>query len=91
LHLPALMLTFSAVAHDQGLLNLSRTARFDACLCQPTSRSLPSSTSAAPKNRSFDPSFTSHLLVPFFGNGQIRNSDVDAIIPQLKAWQINLP
>src|ERR1700675_1852035 len=53
---------FSAVAHDRGLLNSSRTAWFDACLCRPTPRGLPSSTSVAPKNRSFSPSFTSHAL-----------------------------
>src|ERR1017187_9134428 len=52
---------FSAVAHDRSLLNFSRTAWFDACLCRPTSRGLPSSSSVAPKNRSFSPSFTSHL------------------------------
>src|ERR1019366_5251633 len=54
---------FSAVAHDRSLLNSSRTAWFDACLCRPTSRGLPSSSSVAPKNRSFSPSFTSHLHI----------------------------
>jgi hypothetical protein len=43
---------FSAVAHDRSLLNFSRTAWFDACLCRPTSRGLPSSPSVAPKNPS---------------------------------------
>src|SRR6266436_10371636 len=56
------MLTFSAVAHDQGLLNPSRTAWFDASLCLPTSRGLPSSTSVASKNRSFGPPFASHII-----------------------------
>jgi Cobalamin-5-phosphate synthase len=40
----------------QGLLNPSRTAWFDANLCLPTSRGLPS------KNRSFGPSFASHII-----------------------------
>jgi len=62
-HLPA-NADFSAVAHDRGLLSSSRTAWFDACLCRPTSRDLPSSTSVAPKRRSFSPSFTSHLGCP---------------------------
>src|SRR5450756_185715 len=53
---------FSAVAHDRGLLNSSRTAWFDACLCRPTPRGLPSSTSVAPKRRSLALRFTSHLL-----------------------------
>jgi len=48
---------FSAVAHDQGLLNLSRTAWFDACLCQPAPRGLPSSPSVVGKNRSIGSSF----------------------------------
>jgi hypothetical protein len=52
---------FSAVAHDQGLLNPSRTVWFDASLCLPTSTGVPSSTSVASKNRSFGPSFASHL------------------------------
>src|SRR5262249_50721316 len=55
---------FSAVAHDRSLLSSSRTAWFDACLCQPTPRDLPSSHSVAPKNRSFSPSFTSHIGCP---------------------------
>ena len=55
---------FSAVAHDRGLLSSSRTAWFDACLCRPTPRGLPSSPSVAPKNRSFSPSFTSHIGCP---------------------------
>jgi hypothetical protein len=62
-HLPA-NADFSAVAHDRGLLSSSRTAWFDACLCRPTSRGLPSSTSVAPKRRSFSPSFTSHIGCP---------------------------
>jgi hypothetical protein len=62
-HLPA-NADFSAVAHDRGLLSSSRTAWFDACLCRPISRDLPSSTSVAPKRRSFSPSFTSHLGCP---------------------------
>jgi hypothetical protein len=52
---------FSAVAHDQGLLNPSRTAWFDASLCLPTSRGLPSSTSVASKKRSVGPTFASHI------------------------------
>jgi hypothetical protein len=48
---------FSAVAHDHGLLSHSRTAWFDACLCQPTPRGLPSSPSVVRKNWSFSPSF----------------------------------
>jgi hypothetical protein len=48
---------FSAVAHDRGLLSSSRTAWFDVCLCQPTSRGLPSSFSVVQKNRSFGSSF----------------------------------
>jgi hypothetical protein len=31
------------------------------------------------------------MLVPFFGNAQVRDSDVDRIISRLKAWRINLP
>jgi hypothetical protein len=62
-HLPA-NADFSAVAHDRCLLSSSRTAWFDACLCRPTSRDLPSSTSVAPKRRSFSPSFTSHIGCP---------------------------
>lgn len=48
---------FSAVAHHHDLLNRSSTAWFDACLCQPTPRGLPSSPSVAGKNRSVGPSF----------------------------------
>ena len=59
---------FSAVAHDQGLLNPSRTAWFDASLCLPTSRGLPSSTSVASKNRSIDPSFASHITAIIAGS-----------------------
>ena len=42
-HLPAYLTGFSAVAHDQRLLDSSRTAWFGACLCRPTPRCLPSS------------------------------------------------
>jgi hypothetical protein len=56
---------FSAVAHDRGLLNPSRTAWFDASLCLPTPRGLPSSTSVASKNRSIDPSFASHITANY--------------------------
>jgi hypothetical protein len=66
---------FSAVAHDQGLLNPSRTAWFDASLCLPTSRGLPSSTSVASKNRSFDPSFASHITVIIRGF-KLRNTSL---------------
>jgi hypothetical protein len=44
-----------------GPFEPSRTAWFDACFCQPTSRGLPSSASVASKSRSFASSFTSHL------------------------------
>jgi hypothetical protein len=53
---------FSAVAHDQNLLGSSRTAWFDACLCRPTPRGLPSSPSVVGKNRSLSSSF--HVALP---------------------------
>jgi len=46
-HLPIYLIGLSAVAHDQSLLNPSRTAWFEACLCQPTLRGLPSSSITA--------------------------------------------
>jgi hypothetical protein len=46
-------------------LNPSRTAWFDASLCLPTSRGLPSSTSVASKNRSIGPSFASHITANY--------------------------
>ncbi|MDB6089642.1 MAG: hypothetical protein JWN85_2426 [Gammaproteobacteria bacterium] len=48
---------FSAVAHDRNVLGSSRTAWFDACLCQPAPRGLPSSPSVVGKNRSISSSF----------------------------------
>jgi len=54
------MLTFQQLLTTRGLLSPSRTAWFDACLCQPTSRGLPSSPSVAPRNPSLCSSFASH-------------------------------
>src|ERR1700722_18083824 len=77
---------FSAVAHHHDLLNRSSTAWFDACLCQPTPRGLPSSPSVAGKNRSVGPSFHVTLFEQNgLASGPVRIFAIAMKLPMIRA------